>query len=499
MPLPPSLVAAFTFDTLPVPAMLIDPDGTVLAANTASCQATGRSAEELTGMTVAQLAPSAGARWAELVAQARAEGTAVDEAMYLTPAGETRYVQYLIAQLDAGGREVIQVISLDITKRRLAEDAARQRSTADQRNAAEQRLESLGLVAGGIAHDFNNLLVGVLAEASAAREDQDLTPGTSEALRRIEAAARRMAQLTRQLLAFAGRGKLVTVPLDADALVVELRDQLAPLVQPGIELAITATSSRSVVDADPGLLRQVVMNLVSNASDAHSQRITLVTNLLSRNGAAWWQLEVTDDGQGIEPVALGRIFEPFFSTKRDRHGLGLSAVHGIVRRLNGEVEVDSQPRQGTRFRVRLPIVVGAEPAPTPRRSTELAGMIPLRLAGIHVLVADDEPSVRATVRRLLERRGATVVLAADGLEAESRLRGEPFGLVVLDVMMPGRTGHEVLVTARAEQPTTPVVLMSGYTEKIRGEGSEEEADAFLEKPFTAKALDATIDRVLKRR
>ncbi|MBA3394619.1 MAG: response regulator [Deltaproteobacteria bacterium] len=498
MPLPPLLSDAFTFDTLSVPAMLIDPDGSILAANAASCQATGRSAEELIGMTITQLAAVAGARWAELVAQARSEGTAVDETVYLTPAGDTRYFKYMVARLDAGGREVIQVISFDITKRRLAEDAARQRSTADQRTAAEQRLESLGLVAGGIAHDFNNLLVGVLAEASAAREDQGLTPNASEALRRIEAAARRMAQLTRQLLAFAGRGKLVTVPVDADALVVELREQLARLVRPGIDLAIKAASSeRPVVDADAGLLRQVVINLVANASDARSQQITLTTNLISRDGAAWWQLEVADDGEGIEPATLGRIFEPFFSTKSDRHGLGLSAVHGIVRRLNGEIEVDSQPGQGTRFRVRLPVVVGAEPAP--RKSSDYIGMTPLRLAGVHVLVADDEPSVRATVRRLLERRGATVVLAVDGLEAEARLRAESFGLIVLDVMMPGRTGHEVLVTARAEQPTTPVVLMSGYTEKIRGEGSEEEADAFLEKPFTAKALDETIDRVLKHR
>ena len=122
-----------------------------------------------------------------------------------------------------------------------------------------------------------------------------------------------------------------------------------------------------------------------------------------------------------------------------------------------------------------------------------------RLSGVRALVADDEPSVRATVRRLLERRGATVTLASDGTEAEARLRAEPFDLVVTDVAMPGADGYEVLARVRELQPSARVVLMSGYTEKLRGTGSEHEPDAFLEKPFTAKAMDTTVDEVLKGR
>jgi two-component system nitrogen regulation response regulator GlnG len=120
----------------------------------------------------------------------------------------------------------------------------------------------------------------------------------------------------------------------------------------------------------------------------------------------------------------------------------------------------------------------------------------MRLAGLRVLVADDEPSVRATVRRLLERRGATVVVAADGQVAEARLRDERFDLVVVDVVMPGHNGYDVLAVARATQPRLPVILMSGYAERTRGEGGEDEPDAFIEKPFTAKVLDAAIDEVL---
>jgi two-component system, cell cycle sensor histidine kinase and response regulator CckA len=348
--------------------------------------------------------------------------------------------------------------------------------------------------AGGIAHDFNNLLVGVLAEASAAREDLSLGEATREALRRIEAAASRMSQLTRQLLAYAGRGRFVAMRLDPDVMLGELRDPLGRIVQPPAKLDVSPGAGSVVVEADPNLLRQVVIDLVANASDAAGGQVRVASRILSRGDATWWQLEVSDDGVGIEPATLARIFDPFFTTKPDRHGLGLSAAHGIVRRLGGDIEVDSQPGQGARFRVRLPIVPGVEAAPAARAEP---GAPSLRLSGLRVLVADDEPSVRATVRRLLERRGATVVVAADGLEAEARLRDERFNRVVLDVVMPGHNGYDVLAVARTTQPGVPVILMSGYTGRLRGEGNEEEPDRFLEKPFTAKALDAAIDEVLR--
>jgi CheY-like chemotaxis protein len=305
-----------------------------------------------------------------------------------------------------------------------------------------------------------------------------------------------MSQLTRQLLAYAGRGRFVTMQLDPDALLGELFDPLTRIVQPPARLDVVPGAGTVVVEADPNLLRQVVINLVANANDAAGKHVQVASRILSRENAPWWQLEVSDDGVGIDSATLTRIFDPFFTTKHDRHGLGLSAVHGIVRRLGGDIEVDSMPGQGARFRVRLPIVPGVEPPP--RTRPELGVPAP-RLAGLRVLVADDEPSVRATVRRLLERRGATVVVAADGFEAEARLRDEHFELVVTDVVMPGKSGYDVLAFARARQPKLPVILMSGYTGRVRGEGGEDEPDAFIEKPFTAKMLDAAIDEVLGAR
>ena len=341
----------------------------------------------------------------------------------------------------------------------------------------------------------------MLAEASVAREDPSLPEGARQALRNIEAAATRMAQLNRQLLAYAGRGRFVTEQLDPDELVRGAREQLARIVRLDAELVVSPGAGKAVVLADRTLLAQVLVNLAANASEAlgaDGGRITVSTSLVQRDTTAWWQLEVADSGAGIEPATLPRIFDPFFSTKRGRHGLGLSAVHGIVRRLGGDIEVDSRPGKGARFRVRLPIVSGT-PAPRARQPSEKTPALRTTLAGVRVLVADDEPSVRATVRRLLERRGATVVVAADGAEAERCLVDGRYALVVFDVMMPGRTGYELVPIARQLQPGVAVLLMSGYSDQSRAPSPEDEPDVFLEKPFSAKTLDAAIDDLLARR
>ncbi len=458
------------FHAVPVTALLVEQEGTIVAASAAAVAILGA----IEGTPIGTLAPAM--PWASLHVAAQA-GEVVLDATFVTVQGN-RTSKITVSMVETDGRKLACML------------------IGERGDPDAQRLESLGLVAGGIAHDFNNLLVGVLAEASAAREDLSLGEETRRALRRIEGSARRMAQLTRQLLAFAGRAQIVTVPLDADELVSDLHEMLAQLIRPELRLEIEPGAAGAVVEADRGLLRQVVANLVSNASDAASKRIEVTTRTITRDGGPSWQLEVSDDGGGIDPSALPRIFDPFFSTKSGHHGLGLSAVHGIVRRLGGDVEVDTRVGAGARFRVRLPIALGAEPAPW--RASD--AMMPIsRLSGIRALVADDEPSVRATVRRLLERRGATVVVATDGTEAEQRLRAEQFDVVVTDVAMPGATGYEVLAKARELQPAARVVLMSGYTEKLRGTGSEHEADAFLEKPFTAKAMDTAIDEVLKGR
>ncbi len=494
-----SAPSTIDLDRVPVAVLHLELDGSVAGHNPAAERLLGLEGEPLTGRAGPQLLQLPEAVWQAM--RAVTDGELVAE-VTLVRRNEATPIHVVASAIRHGERALIQVVALEVVRPQLGPrppeppGSEGERGRNDEAGLAKQRLESLGLVAGGIAHDFNNLLVGVLAEASAAREDPRLGEETREALRRIEAAAGRMSQLTKQLLAYSGRGRFVTARLDPDLLVGALREQLARIVEPPAAVEVVATADGAVVEADASLLRQVVINLVANARDAGAQRVQVATRTLSRDNAPWWQLEVSDDGSGIDAETLARIFDPFFSTKPDRHGLGLSAVHGIVRRLGGDVEVDSRIGEGARFRVRLPIVSGALTAPPSGAATTQ----PIRrLTGLRVLVADDEPSVRATVRRLLERRGATVVVAADGLEAQGRLQDERFDLVVLDVQMPGCDGYDVLTFARAVRPDLPVILMSGYTERVRGEGGEEEPDAFIEKPFSAKQLDAAIDEVLRAR
>jgi PAS domain S-box-containing protein len=488
-----SLTSHVAFERIPIAGVLLELDGTMIAVNRAAARILGKTEVELVGRPLGQLL-TAEDDLAKLL-ESSLGGERVHELHFEAPAGR-RTVECVLSAFEADGRIVIQLFAIDITARKQSEAAARERAEAEVKTSASQRLESLGLIAGGVAHDFNNLLVGVLAESSAAREDPDLGEDTRDALRRIEAAAQRMAHLTRQMLAYAGRGRFVMQRIDPDELVRELSDGLTRMVRPEVALGLTLGATAAVIEADPSLLRQVVSNLVANASDAGSRNVAITSRVALLNNESWWQLEVTDDGAGIEPAILAKIFEPFFSTSPERHGLGLSAVHGIVRRLGGDIEVDSRPEQGARFVVRLPVVTGAEVV---RRRPESESPPTAKLAGLRVLVADDEPSVRSTVRRLLERRGATVVLAADGLEAEASLREGTFGLVILDVVMPGRSGYDVLSVARRLDPSCPIVLMSGYTDRVRGEGGDDEPDVFLEKPFTARVLDAAIDDVMQKR
>jgi two-component system cell cycle sensor histidine kinase/response regulator CckA len=361
-------------------------------------------------------------------------------------------------------------------------ESSTQRSADQLRITSNERLESLGLVAGGVAHEFNNQLVSVVAEASMLREDDTLGHEPREA------AARRMTLLTKQLLAFAGRGRFVTALLDPDLLLADTRHRLTRMVPPTVTLTIEPTAPEIAIEADRSLLRQVILDLVENAVDAVRGAGAIRVTSAIRDHA--WELAISDDGIGMDAATRDRMFDPFFSTKADHRGLGLSAVLGIVRRLGGDITSTSEAGAGTTLRVRLPIVAGVQ-APR-RRSTSKQTPI-AKLTGLKILVADDEPSVRQTIQRFLIRRGAVPMIACDGGEAEQLLRAEHFDVVLLDVMMPKKTGYQLVSVVRETQPGSPVVLMSGYSEQP---DSAEPADGFIEKPFNVSALEGTLQAVM---
>jgi len=459
------------FDQLPVAAAAFDLHGTLLAANPAFAHLVGRA--PAAGDRVSSVVPALEAAWVTLVASLLRRERAVADIDL-----DHRSVRATAVLREHEGRRLVLLV--------LTELGERLRGT--------QRLESLGTVAGDLAHEFNNQLVGVIADAGLLREEDDLSEPARDAVLRIEAAARRMSQLSRQLLAFAGRGRFVTMLLDPNALLADARDRWDRLVPPGAELHLDITSEPVAIEADRGLLRQVIGDLLENAAEAlnaQGGRIDVTSRSVSVSGLAYWQLEIRDNGAGIDKATLARIFDPFFSTKAEHRGLGLSAALGIVRRLGGDLVVDSQPGAGASFRVRLPIVPGAV---APRRKTTSKQPPLEKLTGLRILVADDEATVRATVQRMLERRGAIPTVAADGASAERLLRTHTFDAVLLDVMMPNLTGHQLVPIVRETQPNAPVILMSGYTDQAHG---VEPPDFFLEKPFNASMLESALQSVLR--
>jgi PAS domain S-box-containing protein len=397
---------------------------------------------------------------------------------------------------------------LDVTEgRRLQEEQVR--LEAKMREA--QKLESLGVLAGGIAHDFNNILTAVLGNAGLALQrcgDEALRP----ILLRIEQAAERAAELTNQLLAYSGRGHFVVGPIDLGLLVESMRPLLNAAVPEDVALAITLGRRACVVAGDESQLRQLLLNLVSNAAEASAGRGGTVTVRVGvrDEGAGPGRpgdvvagsppsgpvavLEVADEGQGMDARVLGRVFDPFFTTKRGGRGLGLAVVLGIIRGHRGGIRIRSAPERGASVEVLLPLA-RARPEEQP---VDL--QVPARRAGpATVLVVDDEEVVREVARLALEDAGYRTILAPDG---ESALRAfgerpEAFDLVLLDLTMPQMPGEEILRELRRLRPDVRVVICSGYSEgEMQDEVGTDRIAGFLQKPFRAQQLVSLVRGLL---
>jgi two-component system, cell cycle sensor histidine kinase and response regulator CckA len=388
-------------------------------------------------------------------------------------------------------------------------EAELERRRTESREAETQKLESLGLLAGGIAHDFNNLLVGVLTNASLALLDLPDGHQARDAINDIERAAQRAADLTRQLLAYAGKGRYTMAPVDVSELVREMAQLLRSAIARKVSLRLELADGLPAALGDPTQFRQVVMNLITNASDSMVERggaLTVRTSLVHHAVPGEDELafgadldaepricvEVRDEGHGMTTDVLRRIFDPFFTTKFTGRGLGLSATIGILRQHGGTITVRSVPDAGTVFRLWFVPQAGPVPsAPPPAPAPELP-------VGGTILVVDDDEGVRSVARALLVRRGFTVVLAEDGREGLERFRAADDSLraVLLDLTMPVLSGAEALAAMRAERPDVPVLLMSGYTEHELQQTFAGRATGFLQKPFKAQDLYAAIASIL---
>ncbi len=405
--------------------------------------------------------------------------------------------------LDAGGALVgYRGIDRDISERKLAED---ERQTLDARMRESQRLESLGLLAGGIAHDFNNLLTAVMGQASLARLMLPPDHEVQRSLRLVSEAAQRASELTRQLLAYSGRAPFVRTVVDMSAVAREMGPLLEASTSTKGLLAWELDDAPRLVECDVSQLRQIVMNLAINACDAvqgrEHPRVVIATGASpltiaeldqsffdpSADGQMTAWLEVRDNGPGISPDVLGRMFDPFVSTKSQSRGLGLSAVLGIVRGHRGGLRVRTSPEQGTSFQVLLPLG-GRAPQAEPVTDTRP----PRRSSGQGcVLVIDDDALVRSAAAMILRAQGYSVHEASDG-ESGLRVYGEhhdEIDVVLLDMTMPGMNGAQVAERLRAVNPRVRILVASGFPAAETAERMAANPPAgYLEKPYSAEAL-----------
>jgi PAS domain S-box-containing protein len=402
---------------------------------------------------------------------------------------------------------------VDNTQRKQEQE---RRLTLERKLLETQKLESLGVLAGGIAHDFNNLLVGILGNAGLALLELPPEAPARQTIEQIELAAQRAAELTNQMLAYSGKGHFVIERLNLNSLISEMTHLLKASISKNVHLNYQLAPTLPLVEIDPAQIRQVVMNLIINASDAIGQqegviRITtgvrhatqeyLATTYLAPElvEGDYVFLEVCDTGSGMDALTLTKIFDPFFTTKFTGRGLGLASVLGIVRGHKGALKVSSWPGEGTTFQVLLPVVQGTESL----ASTEIEPpslQEELSSSKKTILLIDDEKLVRDMTARLLERLGYKVLSASGGREGIELFRGhrQEIECVLLDMTMPDLNGEETFQQIYQVEPNVRVIVMSGYSEKeVLRHFKTDSLRGFVQKPYRPGELREKLEQVLK--
>lgn len=406
--------------------------------------------------------------------------------------------------LDAEGRvDKLVIVNRDITARKKLEEQLRQ----------VQKMEAIGRLSGGIAHDFNNLLGVIIGYSEILQERLPSKDLLRESADEIVAAGKRAASLTRQLLAFSRQQVLEPKILDLNEVVSDMEKMLRRLIGEDIELVTNPDPMLGRVRADQGQIEQVIMNLVVNARDAMPQggKLGIATantemdeTFVKRypypvQTGQYIVLTVSDNGVGMDAATKARVFEPFFTTKEKGKGtgLGLSTVYGVVKQSGGYIDFDSEPGEGTTFRIYFRRV--NEPVESEGLATE--AQQPAREAGV-VLLVEDEASLLRLTRNLLEMSGYTVLEAKDGNEALriSQQHTGAIDLLLTDIVMPGISGRALAHQLSQERPDMKILFMSGYTGQGIGEKEYlERGDLFLQKPVTRDTLTRKVSEAMRSR
>lgn len=390
------------------------------------------------------------------------------------------------------GERVFEAIVQDVTEERRKEEQLHQ----------SQKMEAIGQLAGGVAHDFNNLLTVIAGNVELLEDDLGRDDPLRQDLGQIAKATQRASSLTRRLLTFSRPSREGVKSVDVNEVILELSKMLVPLLGETVSLRHSLADEAPTVSIDPGELEQIIVNLVLNARDAigDAGEILVLSRMSSRalDGGlrAGVDICVRDDGVGMDAATQQRIFEPFFTTKPmgEGSGLGLSSVYGIVQRVGGSIQVESEVGEGTEIQIWLPSREVARATDAPTTPATIAG-------GAHILVVEDDELVRSFVGRALTGCGFDVHLTPGGEEALEYVRkgSDKVDLVLTDVVMPGMGGSELAEALAQTIPDTPVLFMSGY---VNNEFFDLEPDAaggaILRKPFTVEELHARVRLALDR-
>lgn len=480
--------------------------GACLQANQAAAKIAGGSHEALLEQNFRELAS-----WREAGLDRRAEEVLVSgkeqrvEVQLHTSFGKQELVAYSLSRFIVEERAHLLVLGQDITEQKRLDEENRR--IAEQFLHA-QKLESLGILAGGIAHDFNNILLAITGNVDLALRRINRNASPVGHLERIKQATENAANLSRQMLAYSGKGKFLVESLDLNALLEEMLHMLEVSISKKVTLRLNLSRPLPAVEADATQLRQIVMNLVINAAEAISDTngtITITTGCgvpdkselqnvwLDENlrSGEYLFLEISDNGCGMDEETLTKLFDPFFTTKFTGRGLGMAAVQGIVRGHQGAIKVSSKPGQGSTFKILLP----ASEKPAELRND---GSQADEWSGTgKVLLVDDEETVRKIGSEMLTELGFTVITANEGTKALEIYRSTPdIDLVILDLTMPHMDGEQCFRALRQIRPDVLVCLSSGYSEqeiarKFIGQGLA----GFIQKPYGLQALRETLQRV----
>jgi len=477
-----------------------DLNGIITSWNRGAEHTYGYAPEEAIGKHISLLTPSDRTEEIPEILGKIGRGETVDhhESVRVTKDGRQLNVSISVSPLRDTTDKIVgaSVIARDITAQKRSEGQLRQ----------AQKMEAIGRLAGGVAHDFNNILGIINACTEFLRDRIDPAAEPSLYVENIKKASDRGRALTKQLLAFSRTSAIQPRVLDLNERLRDISKLLRPLLGDDVEILIVPKSASAVIEADPGQLDQIVVNLAVNARDAMPRggKFILETGLVKLDedfaeqhqamaAGKYILLTVSDTGTGMDETTISRIFEPFFTTKEigKGTGLGLATVYGIVKQSAGHILAYSEPGHGTTFKIYLP---SAEHKIGIGSGTEVETVSPKRRAATILLVEDDD-IMRSLTRQLLQEHGYTVVEADDGKSALewAESHPNPFDLLLTDVVMRRMSGPELVERLHASRPDLKVVYMSGYTGELMAEREMvKRGITLLEKPFTRTALLNTI-------